>query len=55
MMLSSAENICSAEILGKTIESAEGHYTKPEDEFRRAIGLNTKFRREFFVQQKSGA
>ena len=34
VMLSSAENICSAEILGKTIESAEVHYTKPEDEFR---------------------
>ena len=38
----------SAEILGKSIESAEVHYTKPEDEFRRTIGLNTKFRREFF-------
>ena len=36
----------SAEILGKTIESAEVHYTKPEDEFRWGIGLNTKFRRE---------
>ena len=34
----------SAEILGTTIESAEVHYTKPEDEFRRGIGLNTKFR-----------
>ena len=44
-MLSSAENNFSAEIPGKTIESAEVHYTKPEDEFRRTIGLNTKFRR----------
>ena len=40
------KNIFSAEILGKTIESAEVHYTKPEDEFRWGIGLNTKFRRE---------
>ena len=48
VMLSSAENIFSAEIPGKTIESAEVHYTKPEDEFRRTIGLNTKFRRIFF-------
>ena len=38
----------SAEIPGKTIESAEVHYTKPEDEFRRTIGLNTKFHRIFF-------
>ena len=38
------KKICS----GKTIESAEAHYTKPEDEFRWGIGLNTKFRREFF-------
>ena len=45
VMLSSAEEKKSAEILGKTIESAEVHYTKPEDEFRRTIGLNTKFRR----------
>ena len=44
----------SAEILGKSIESAEVHYTKPEDEFHRTIGLNTKFRRDFFFQQKSG-
>ena len=36
---------------GKTIESAEVHYTKPEDEFRRTIGLNTKFRREFFFSR----
>ena len=42
------KNIFSAEILGKTIESAEVHYTKPEDEFRWGIGLNTKFRREIF-------
>ena len=28
------KKIFSAEILGKTIESAEVHYTKPEDEFR---------------------
>ena len=48
VMLSSAENIFSAEIPGKTIESAEVHYTKPEDEFRRTIGLNTKFHRIFF-------
>ena len=54
VMLSSAEKIFSAEILGKSIESAEVHYTKPEDEFRRTIGLNTKFRREFLFQQKSG-
>ena len=40
------KNIFSAEILGKTIESAEVHYTKPEDEFRWGMGLNTKFRRE---------
>ena len=40
------KKIFSAEILGKTIESAEVHYTKPEDEFRWGIGLNTKFRRE---------
>ena len=53
VMLSSAEEKKSAEILGKTIESAEVHYTKPEDEFRRTIGLNTKFRQVFF-QQKSG-
>ena len=45
VMLSSAEEKKSAEILGKTIESAEVHYTKPEDEFRRTIGLNTKVRR----------
>jgi len=38
----------SAEILGKTIESAEVHYTKTEDEFRQHIGLNTKFRRYLF-------
>ena len=38
----------SAEILGKSIESAEVRHTKPEDEFRRTIGLNTKLRREFF-------
>ena len=38
----------SAEILGKTIESAEAHYTKTEDEFRQHIGLNTKFRRYLF-------
>ena len=50
-MLSSAENIFSAEIPGKTIESAEVHYTKPEDEFRRTIGLNTKFRRIFFFSR----
>ena len=48
------KKICSAEILGKSIESAEVHYTKPEDEFRRTIGLNTKFRRDNFFQQKSG-
>ena len=42
------KKIFSAEILGKTIESAEVHYTKPEDEFRWGIGLNTKFRRENF-------
>ena len=37
----------SAEILGKSIQSAEVHYTKPEDEFRRTIGLNTEFRWDF--------
>ena len=42
-MLSSAEKK-SAEILGKTIESAEVHYTFCDVEFRRTIGLNTKFR-----------
>ena len=52
-MSSSAEKK-SVEILGKTIESAEVHYTKPEDEFRWGIGLNTKFRREKKIQQKSG-
>ena len=36
----------SAEILGKTIESAEVHYTFCNVEFRRTIGLNTKFRRK---------
>ena len=45
MLSSAAKKICSAEILGKSVESAEVHYTKPEDEFRRTIGLNTKFRR----------
>ena len=45
------KKIFSAEILGKTIESAEVHYTKPEDEFRRGIGLNTKFHREFFFSR----
>ena len=34
----------SAEILGPNIESAEVHCTKPEDEFRPGMGLNTKFR-----------
>ena len=43
-MLSSAEKKKSAEILGKTIESAEVHYTFCDVEFRRTIGLNTKFR-----------
>ena len=42
---SSAEKIFSAEILGPNVESREFHYTKPEDEFRPGIGLNTKFRR----------
>ena len=36
----------SAEILGPNVESAEAHYTKPEDEFRPGKGLNTKFRGE---------
>ena len=36
----------SAEILGQNIESAEVHYTKPEDGFRPNTGLNTKFRRK---------
>ena len=53
-MLSSAEKKQSAEILGKTIESAEVHYTFCDVEFRRTIGLNTKFR-WFFFQQMSGA
>jgi len=44
------KKIFSAEILGKNIELTEIHYTKSEDEFRRTIGLNTKFRREFFFQ-----
>ena len=44
----------SAEILGPNIESAEVHYTEPEDGFRPNIGLNTKFRRILFFQQKSG-
>ena len=35
-------------------DTTEVHYTKPEDEFRRAIGLNTKFRQEFLFQKKSG-
>ena len=48
------KNIFSAEILGKSIESAEVHYTKPEDEFRRTIGLNTISSAENFFQQKSG-
>ena len=47
-MLSSAEKKKSAEILGKTIESAEVHYTFCDVEFRRTIGLNTKFRWFFF-------
>ena len=41
----------SAEILGPNIESAEVHYTEPEDVFRPNIGLNTKFRREFFFSR----
>ena len=44
----------SAEILGKIIESAEVHYTFCDVELRRTIGLNTKFRRKQFFQQKSG-
>ena len=50
VMLSSAGKK-SAEILGKTIESAEVHYTFCDVEFRRPIGLNTKFRRFFFSSQ----
>ena len=42
------KNFFSAEILGQNIESAEVHYTKPEDGFRPNIGLKTKFRRENF-------
>ena len=38
----------SAEIRGKTIESAEVHYTFCDVEFCRTIGLNTKFRRKKF-------
>ena len=38
----------SENILRKTIESAEVHYTKAGDELRQTIGLNTKFRRYFF-------
>ena len=45
------KKIFSAEILGQNIESAEVHYTKPEDGFRPNIGLNTKFRREFFFSR----
>ena len=41
----------SAEILGPNIESAEVHYTEPEDGFRPNIGLNTKFRRDFFFSR----
>ena len=48
VMVSSAEFFFPAEVLGITIESAEVHYTKPEDEFRWGIGVNTKFRRFFF-------
>ena len=44
----------SAEIRGKTIESAEVHYTFCDVEFCRTIGLNTKFRRKSFFQQRSG-
>ena len=43
----------SAEILGPNIESAEVHCTKPEDEFRPGMGLNTKLRGQK-KQQKSG-
>ena len=53
-MLSSAEKKKSAEILGKTIESAEVHYTFCDVEFRRTIGLNTKFRWKKYFQQMSG-
>ena len=43
----------SAEILkGSNIESAEVHYTKPEDEFCPGIALNTKFRRFFFSRSQ---
>ena len=51
VMLSSAGKK-SAEILGKTIESAEVHYTFCDVEFRRPIGLNTKFRRFFFSRSQ---
>ena len=47
-MLSSAEKKNTAEILGKIIESAEVHYTFCDVEFRRTIGLNTKFHRKQF-------
>ena len=51
VMLSSAGKKKSAEIRGKTIESAEVHYTFCNVEFCRTIGLNTvltKFRRKSF-------
>ena len=39
-----------AEMLGPNIESAEIYYTKPEDEFRPGIGLNTRFRQFFSAE-----
>ena len=41
-----------AEMLGPNIESAEIYYTKPEDEFRPGIGLNTRFRQFFFSRSQ---
>ena len=38
--------------IGSNIESAEVHYTKPEDEFCPGIGLNTKFRRFSFSRSQ---
>ena len=43
-MLNIVEKKNPAEILGKTIESAKVHDTFCDVEFRRTIGLNSKFR-----------
>jgi len=43
-MLNIVEKKNPAEILGKTIKSAKVHDTFCDVEFRRTIGLNSKFR-----------